>query len=140
MDAFERAIHHRLQLTCIFHFPALGENLARFLNGKPGRITIVFVRLLDSAHFHQEGFDHKLLHTAGLPKDALGMQVQMEVTRLDETDCTGLFQGLSLRGLTVGESRVGCSLGECPLVAAVGLNEEEFYTGAALAVANGRYL
>ena len=62
-----------------------------------------------SAHlvdFHQKGLDHKLLHAAGLPEHALGMNVEMKVSRLDRAQSAGFFCGFALGGLAVREAGV----------------------------------
>jgi hypothetical protein len=75
--------------------------------------------------FHQEGFDYKFLHAAGLPEDALRMNVEMKVARLNRAQRPGFFGRFAFGGLAVREPGVGRSLWESPLVAAVGINQKE---------------
>src|SRR6266498_1865972 len=71
--AFEGAIDDRFEFLEVFHFAALGEAELGFGSSEPCRASIGFVRLAHLMDFHQEGLDHELLHTAGLPEDAFRM-------------------------------------------------------------------
>ena len=88
-------------------------------------MAIAFVGAAHLVDFHQKGFDHEFLHAARLPEHTLGMNVEMEVARLDSAESSGFFRGFALGGLAVREAGVGRSLGEGPLVAAVGINQKE---------------
>ena len=55
------------------YFAAFGQPLLGFFRAHPGGMTIGFIRLAHLLDFHQESFDHELLHAAGLPEDTFGM-------------------------------------------------------------------
>ena len=90
--------------------------------------------------FHQKSFHHKFLHAAGLPEHPFGVNVEMKVARLDGAESAGFFRGFALGGLAVREARFRRSLGEGPLISAVGVDQQELHRGAALAVTDCGHL
>src|ERR1700676_1109069 len=125
LDAFERAVDQGFEFARIFYFAASGQAAFGFFRAYPRRTPIAFVGAAQLMNFHHEGLDHKFLHPAGLPEYALGMKVEMEVGRLEGADGAGFFGRFAFGGLTMRQPRIGRSLGESPLVAAVGIHQEE---------------
>src|ERR1019366_5158915 len=106
-------------------FAALGQDNARFSCIEPGGIAVVFLGAASLADVHQESFDHVFLHAAGLPEDALGVNVDVEMAGLDDADSARFFFGFAFGGLAVREAGVGGSLGKCSLAAAVGMDPQK---------------
>src|ERR1700686_943635 len=121
-QSLQCAVNHRLQFMGILPFTPLGENGARFFCIEPGGIPAVFLRLAGLANLHQKSFDHMFLHPARLPKNSLGMHVDMKMPWLDDAKCARLFFGFAFCGLTVRETRLGGSLRKGPLASAVGVH------------------
>src|SRR5579859_1150668 len=71
LDAIQGTVNDGFEFVEILHFAALGQAPLGFCGAKPRRTPVALVRPSHLMHFHQEGLDHKFLHTAGLPKDAL---------------------------------------------------------------------
>src|ERR1022692_3880252 len=124
-DALERSVDYGLEFVSVFDFAALGQEHARSVSIEPGGITVVFIGSARLPDVHQEGFDDILLHASGLPEHAFGMNVNVEVSRLDEADGARFFFGFALGGLAVREARFGGSLGKCPLAAAIGVDQQK---------------
>jgi hypothetical protein len=103
-------------------------------------MAIAFVGTAHLVNFHQEGFDHEFLHSAGLPEDAFGMDVEVKVSRLNRAETAGFFGSFALGGLAVGKADVSRSLGESPLVTAIGINQKELNGRAAPAITNRSHL
>src|SRR5436309_126784 len=103
-------------------------------------MTIAFIRTPHLVDFHQESFDHVFLHAGGLPEHSLGMDVEMKVARLDDAESPSFLHGLAFGGLAVRQAGVCRSLGESPLVTAVGINQKELDRRAAPAITDRRYL
>src|SRR5258706_16106524 len=100
-------------------------------------------RFISSAQlmtFQQKGFDHKLLHAAGLPEHALGVNVEMKVSWLDVAQGPTFFRGFALGSLAVREAGLRRSFGKGPLVSAIGVHQEEFHCFAPLAITDRGYL
>src|SRR5580704_2552425 len=140
MNAFDGAVDDGFEFAKILYFAASGEAALGFFRTDPSRVTIAFVGTAHLMDLHEEGLDHEFLHSTGLPEYALGMDVEVEVTRLDGADRTGFFGGFALGGLAVREARVSRPLGECPLVAAVGIHQEELDRVAAPAITDRSHL
>src|SRR6202040_2454888 len=114
-----------LELVGVFFFAALGEDDACFVCLEPGGIAVVFFGVAGLANFHQKSFYHIFLHAARLPEHSLGVNVNVKMAGLDDADGSSFFSGFAFCGLAVREAGLGGSLGECPLVAAVGMNQQE---------------
>src|ERR1700688_1681962 len=140
LDAFEGAVDHGFELAGIFYFAAFGEAALGFFRAHPRGAAIAFIGAAHLVDFHQEGFDHEFLHAAGLPEHALRMNVEMEMARLDGADGSGFFGGFAFGGLAVREARVSRALGESPLVAPVGIYQEELNGRAAPAITDRSHL
>src|ERR1035437_10283923 len=82
-EVLHRAVDYGLEFVGVFDFPALGQDSARFSRVEPGGIAVVFLGSASLADVHQERFDHIFLHAALLPEDALGVNVDVEMTGLD---------------------------------------------------------
>src|SRR5579864_7451411 len=136
VDTFEGAIDDGFELVKILNFSALGQAALGFGGAHPGGMAVGLVGAAHLVNLHQKSFDHKFLHATGLPEDSLGMYVQMKVARLDGADRAGFFRGFAFGGLAVGEAGIGGSLGESPLVAAVGINQKELNRRASPAIAD----
>src|SRR4029077_12510497 len=111
-----------------------------FFGAHPGWPSIAFVWAAHFADLHQEGFDYEFLHSSGLPEHTFGMEIDVEVARLDEADGSSFFLGLTLGGLAVRKVGLGTSLGEGPLVAAIGINHKELNGRAAPAITDRSHL
>jgi len=128
-QVFERAVHHGLQLPRVFYFPAFGEIDASFFGVKPFGIAEIFFGTTRLSNFHQEGLHDVFLHATRLPENALGVQVDMEVPRLNHADGACLFARFAFCSLAMRKTSVGGSLGKRPLAAAVRVDQQEFRMG-----------
>src|SRR5580692_8748420 len=124
----------------VFNFASFGKDYACFFCIEPGGIAVVFFRLAGLPDFHQEGFDDIFLHASGLPEDAFGMNIDVEVAWLDGSDSTRFFFGLAFSSLTMGEARFRGAFGERPLVAPVGVDQKKFDMRIYPPVTDGGYL
>src|SRR6266446_6362183 len=124
----------------VLRLAAFGEPKSRFFRTEPRGLPQSFIRSPSLTYFHQESFDHEFLHTAGLPEHTLGMNVEMKVAWLNRTQGAGFFRGFPFGRLAMGEACVGRALGEGPLAAAVGVDQQEFDRTAVSSVADGGYL
>jgi len=139
-DVFNGAIHYGLQFPGIFHFPASGEDNAGFPRIEPGGIAKIFVRTAGLADVQQKGFDDEFLNATRLPENALRVNIDVEVAGLNDSDGSGFFTGFALSGLAVRQVRFGGSLWERPLVAAIGIHEQELGVGVTSAITDSGYL
>ena len=121
----ERAIDHRLEFAEIFHFASLGQPTFRFFRAEPGRPAVGFVRLAHLMDLHQKRLHHEFLHASGLPENALGINVEMEVTRLDRAQMRRPLPPLRVRRPGYVKAERPWSPWESPLVAAIGINQKE---------------
>ena len=101
LDAFQGAVDHGFEFVEVLHFTPLGETLFRFFGAHPGGPAIGLIRLAHLLNFHQESFDHEFLHSARLPENSLGMQIEMKVARLNRAERSGFFRSFAFRGLAV---------------------------------------
>ena len=85
----------------VFDFPALCQDNARFVGLEPGGIAIVFLWNARLKDFHQKSFYDVLLHAARLPKNALRVNINMEVARLNDSESTRFFFGFTFGSLTM---------------------------------------
>src|SRR5258706_1337260 len=93
-----------------------------------------FISSAQLMHFHQKGFDHKLLHAAGLPEHALGVNVEMKVSWLDVAQSPTFFRGFALGSLAVREAGFRGSFGEGPLVFSIVVYQYGVYYFAPLSL------
>src|ERR1700731_67374 len=140
IDALKGAVDHRLEFMRVPHLTPFRQALLRFLSAEPGGIAQHFVRTARSMHFHQKGFDHELLNAAGLPEHALGVKVQMKVARLDGAQGAGFLRRFTFRSLAMRHVGTRRDLGKGPLVAAIGVDQQEFHSRAPSAIANRGHL
>src|SRR5215471_16642088 len=101
LNALQRAINDCFEFVEILHFASLGETFLGFFRSEPRRLSMALVRLAHLMYFHQKCFDHEFLHATGLPENSLGVDVEMEVTRLDGADRSRLFCSFAFRRLAV---------------------------------------
>src|ERR1019366_890173 len=106
-EVLQRAINHGLEFVGVFDFAAFGQDHARSFCIEPGGVAVVFLGTASLADVHQKSFDHVFLHAAGLPEDALGVNVDVEMAGLDDADGARFFLGFAFRGLAVREAGVG---------------------------------
>src|SRR5271166_2746410 len=88
-------------------------------------MALGFIGASQLVDFHEKSFDYEFLHSAGLPENAFRVNVEMEVAGLDGADGSSLFGGFAFGGLAVREAGFGRAFGEGPLVAAVGVDQQE---------------
>jgi hypothetical protein len=98
LEVLQGAVDHGLEFVRVFYFAALGEDDARFFRVEPGGIAVVFFRVAGLANFHQKSFYHILLHAAGLPEHALGVNVNVKMAGLDDADGSSFFSGFAFCG------------------------------------------
>src|ERR1700722_1115397 len=128
LNALHGAIDYSFQFTGILYFAAFGKPVFGFLRTQPGGLAIVFIGTARLVDFHQKSLDHKFLHSAWLPEHALGMNVEMKMSRLDRAQRSGFFCSLTLRRLAVREPCIDGSFGECPLISAIGIHQQKFHS------------
>jgi len=133
-DVFDRPVHHRLKFRRVLHLTPLAQHLARLDGAEPGWIAHRFGRFPGAPDFQQKGFHNEFLHAGRLPENTFGVQIEVEVPRLNDTGSAGLFESLTLGGLAVRQVRFDGTLGECPLAPAVGFYQEELDRVAAFPV------
>lgn len=100
-NVLEGTVDDGLEFSRVLYFAAFGEDEAGVVGFEPGGIATVFVRLAGLTHFHEESFHNVFLHTARLPKNALGMDVNVKVARLDDSHRSGFFARFAFGRLTV---------------------------------------
>src|SRR5439155_19483105 len=107
----------------VLHLTPFGENFPRFVGRVPGGISHLFFRTNCLLHFQQKGFYDEFLHTWVAPENSFGVNIHMEVPRLDMPANSSLFQSFAFRGLAVRHSRMGITLRKCPFASAVGVHQ-----------------
>src|SRR5437899_331407 len=100
-DLLQRPVNDRLQFPRVLDLTPFGENLFGFFGSEPGRVAHRLVGFSILLYFQQKGFDDKFLHSGRLPKNALRMDIEMEMPRLDAAPNPGLFPCLAFRRLTM---------------------------------------
>ena len=98
---FQRSVNHDAEFLTILALATLGQHFLSISGAEPGRIALGFLRGLQLIYFQQKSFYDKLLDPGRFPEDALGMNVEMEVPRLDRSYGAGLFQCLALGSVAV---------------------------------------
>src|SRR5713226_7818235 len=124
-EVLHRPVDYRLEFVRVFDFAAFGQDNARLFCVEPAGIAKVFLGTASLADFHQESLDHIFLHTACLPEDALRVNIDVEMTRLNDADGARFFLGFAFSRLAVREARFGRPLGKRPLAAAVGMDQQK---------------
>ena len=97
---------------------------------------MIFLRLASLSDIHEKRLHYIFLYAFGLPEDAFGVYVHVEMARLNRSDCASFFAGFALGGLAVGKSGVRAAFGEGPFAAAIGVDKEELNVGILPAVAD----
>ncbi len=136
----QSAVNNSLEFASVFDFPSLGQYYPSPVGVEPGRIAESLIGPAGLLNFHQKCLHHVFLHASALPENAFGVNVNVEVTWLDDSDCAGFFLGFALGGLTVRKARFRSAFRERPLATAVGVNEQKLGVRGAASVANGGYL
>ena len=136
----QSAVNNSLEFASVFDFPSLGQYYPSPVGVEPGRIAESLIGPTGLLYFHQKCLDYVFLHASALPKNALGVNVNVEVTRLDDSDGAGFLLGFAFGCLTVRKARFGCAFRERPLAAAVGVDDQKLGMRVAPPVANGGYL
>jgi len=115
-EVLDCAVDYSLELVGVFDFAALGQDHARSFCVEPGWVAVVFLGLAGLADFHEEGFDYVFLHAAGMPEDALGVDVDVEVVGLDDAGGSGFFLGLRSAAWLCERRGSGAPLGNVHLL------------------------
>ena len=136
----QSAVNNGLEFASVFDFPSLRQYYPRLVGVEPGRIAETLIGPTGLLYFHQKCLHDVFLHTFALPKNALGVNINVEVTWLDDSDGTGFLARLAFRSLAVRQAGVRRSLGERPLAAAVRVDEQKLGVRVAPTVANGGHL
>ena len=121
----QSAVNNSLEFASVFDFSSFGQYCPRLVGVEPGWIAESLIGAAGFLYFHEESLDYIFLHASALPENALGVNVSVEMVRLDEPDGAGFLACLSFGSLTVGKTGIGRSLGERPLAAAVGVDEQK---------------
>src|SRR6266849_61165 len=101
-DLLQRPVNDHLQFPRVPDLAPFGEDFLGFFGSAPSRIAHRLVGLPILLYFQQEGLDDKFLHSGRLPKNALGMDIEVEMPRLNAAANPSLFPCLALRSLTMG--------------------------------------
>jgi len=139
-NLFHGPINYGLQFSRVLHLAPFGENFSRFLGRVPGGISHLFFGVNCLLHFQQKGFYDEFLHTWLAPKNSLGVDVHMEVPRLDAPANSGFFPSFAFCGLAMRHPRMGITLGKGPFAPAIRIYQQEFQRRATPAIAHSRDL
>jgi hypothetical protein len=135
----QSAVDHASEFGAEFGRTAFPQTLFRSVRGKPGGVSIRFLRRFESGDFAKMGSDGKLWlgkSGGGLGSVCLATEVTREGDFLHPAMNASLFESLESGGLGVGEAAFDPSLGENPASAA-GLDQQEFNATSAHAVTDG---
>src|SRR5437763_16109742 len=136
-NLFHGPINYGLQFPRVLHLTPFGENFSRFVGRVPGGISHLFFGVNCLLHFQQKGFYDEFLHTWVAPENSFGVNIHMEVPRLDMPANSCLFPGFAFRGLAMRHSRMGITLRKCPFASAVGVHQYKFQLSATPPVTDG---
>ena len=136
----QSAVNNSLEFASVFDFPSLGQYYPSPVGVEPGRIAESFIGPRGLLYFHQKCLDYVFLHASALPENTLGVNVNVEVTWLDDSDGTSFLLGFAFGRLTVRKASFGCAFRERPLAAAVGVDEQKLGVRVAPTVTDGGYL
>src|SRR5438132_1157360 len=136
-NLFHGPINYGLQFSRVLHLAPFGENFSRFLGRVPGGISHLFFGVNCLLHFQQKGFYDEFLHTWLAPKNSLGVDVHMEVPRLDAPANSGFFPSFAFCGLAMRHPRMGITLGKGPFAPAIRIYQQEFQRRATPPVTDG---
>ena len=137
---FQSAVNNSLEFASVFDFPSLGQYYPSPVGVEPGRIAESLIGSTDLLYFHKKCLDYVFLHASALPENTLGVNVNVEVTWLDDSDSASLLLGFAFGRLTVRKARFGGAFRERPLATAVGVDEQKLGVRVAPPVADGGYL
>ena len=144
-DACHGAIDDASQFGAKFLRAALKEALLRFFGGKPGGVSIRFLRRFQPRHFAKVGSDGKLWRGESGSSRSLAFCYTCSVAFATEVtgkgDCfhpamnASLFKSLEGSGLCVRKAGLNAAFGENPASTA-GLHQQEFDAAFTDAVTN----
>ncbi len=132
-------VNNSLEFASVFDFSSLSQYYPRLVGVEPSRFAESLIGPAGLLYFHQKCLHYVFLHASALPEDAFGMNVDVEVTRLDDSDGAGFLAGLALRSLAVREAVFRRPLWERPLATAVGVDEQKLGVRVTASVANRGY-
>src|SRR5438876_8539720 len=112
-DAYHRAVNDLLQFSGVAGTAIVDESALGALGGKPRGIAIKLLRPVQPHYLAQMGMNGDLWVAR-----ALAPRVARERGFLDAAVNPSLFEGLKGRGLGMGQTRLGASLGKNPAPAA----------------------
>jgi hypothetical protein len=126
-DAGFGAVNHASELVAEFRRAVFKQALLRFFNGKPGGISIRFLRRFEPEHFAKVGSNGSV---------RFATEETREGDFFDPAMNAGLFKGLEGSRLSVREARLSPAFGENPTSAA-SLNQQELDAAFTDPVTNG---
>jgi hypothetical protein len=103
----QSAVNNSLEFASVFDFPSLGQYYPSPVGVEPGRIAESFIGPRGLLYFHQKCLDYVFLHASALPENTLGVNVNVEVTWLDDSDSASFLLGFAFGRLTVRKARFG---------------------------------
>jgi hypothetical protein len=136
----QSAVNNSLEFASVFDFPSLGQYYPSPVGVEPGRIAESLIGPTGLLYFHQKCLDYVFLHASALPENTLGVNVNVEVTWLDDSDGAGFLLGFAFGRLTVRKARFGGAFRERPFATAVGVDEQKLRVRVTASVTNGGYL
>ena len=136
----QSAVNNSLEFASVFDFPSLGQYYPSPVGVEPGRIAESLIGPTGLLYFHQKCLDYVFLHASALPENTLGVNVNVEVTWLNDSDGASFLLGFAFGRLTVRKARFGRTFRKRPLAAAVGVDEQKLGVRVAPPVADGGYL
>src|SRR6266566_7572231 len=137
---FHGPINYRLQFFRILHFAAFGENFSRLLGRVPSGISHLFFRTNCLLYLQEKGFNHIFLHSRLAPENALRVNVNMKVARLDVPANAGFFPSFAFCCLAMRHSRMRVAFGKGPFASAIRIYQQEFQRRATPPIAHSRDL
>ena len=137
LSAFDNPSEFRAK----FRWTVFAQALFSFFSGKPGGVSIRFLRRFEPGHFAKVGIDGELWlrRPGGRCRVRLATEVSGEGNSLHAAVNTSLFKSLERGGLRMREAGFNAALGENPTPAA-GLNQQELDAAFTHAVTNGGHL
>src|SRR5437667_9780998 len=118
-NLFHGPINYNLQFSRVLHFAAFGENFSRLLGRVPGGISHLFFRTNCLLYLQEKGFNHIFLHSRLAPENALRVNVNMKVARLDVPANAGFFPSFAFCCLAMRHSRMRVAFGKGPFASAI---------------------
>jgi hypothetical protein len=126
-DAGLGAVNHAGEFGAEFRRPVFEQALLRLFSGKPGGVSIRFLRPLEARHCAKVGSNGSV---------SFSTRVTGEWDFFDPAMNAGFFKGLKRSRLSVREARLSTAFGENPTSAA-SLNQQELDAAFTDPVTNG---